>query len=357
MARHELRRRLGLRVLALQLILLVTLGGAAISSAAARVPGCEGGRGHEKLDHPLACRIFSFDGKEIGSRQLAEGLAAASLVLLGEVHDNGWHHAIRAKLISGLRPLGTAMAANDEERHFRGPLVFEHIRDDQKAALAGHNGSLAQFEPAKAAAALPAALEWEKSGWPAATLFAPLFAAAASGRFEIIPGDPARADVRRAAREGLATISETERARLQLDAPLPPALDDALLAELEASHCGLMPKSAFGNMAVAQRYRDAHQAAALVTAVDRAGRAVLLAGNGHVRRDRGVPYYLRRMAPGRKVVAVLFLEVEDEKPAASAYIERDAAGFSIADYVVLTPRVERPDPCVEMKRRFAKPKP
>ena len=37
-----------------------------------------------------------------------------------------------------------------------------------------------------------------------------------------------------------------ELARLKLDQPLEPRLHDALLTELEESHCGMMPKTAFG---------------------------------------------------------------------------------------------------------------
>ena len=71
------------------------------------------------------------------------------------------------------------------------------------------------------------------------------------------------------------------------------ALDDALLTELEASHCGLMPKSAFGGMAVAQRFRDGNMASILADAAPGSGQVVLVAGNGHVRLDRGVPWYLK----------------------------------------------------------------
>ena len=86
------------------------------------------------------------------------------------------------------------------------------------------------------------------------------------------------------------------------------------------------------------------------------GRAILLAGNGHVRSDRGVPYYLRQMAPGKNIATLLFLEVEDGKTDPAAYVERGPDGRPIADYIVLTPRAERPDPCIEMKKRFGAPR-
>ena len=155
---------------------------------------------------------------------------------------------------------------------------------------------------------------------------------------------------------GAAALPEDEQKRLRLEKPLPAKLNDALLDELEASHCGLMPKSAFGNMALAQRYRDAHQAAVLVKAAETHGNAVLLAGNGHVRNDRGVPYYLRQLAPDKKIVSVMLIEVEDGKTEPAAYLPRDPDGKPAVDYMLFTPRAERKDPCAEMREMMAKRK-
>ena len=163
-----------------------------------------------------------------------------------------------------------------------------------------------------------------------------------------------RADVRDVARRGLHALPADTVARLGLDVPLPDPMAAALLDELEASHCGLMPRSAFANMATAQRYRDTHMAASLDAAASRHGAAILFAGNGHVRTDRGVPWDLTRMAPKRKVVVVAFLEVEDGKSDPGGYVLRDPAGAPAADYVVLTPRAERPDPCEAMRAQFKK---
>src|SRR5690606_8492139 len=120
----------------------------------------------------------------------------------------------------------------------------------------------------------------------------------------ILPGHPSRAEVRDVARRGLQALPADTATRLGLDVPLPAPLQSALRDELEASHCGLMPRSAFTNMALAQRYRDANLAASLVSAAIASGSAILFAGNGHVRRDRGVPWDLARMAPERKTLAV-----------------------------------------------------
>ena len=70
-----------------------------------------------------------------------------------------------------------------------------------------------------------------------------------------------------------------------------------LASELAGSHCGALPAYRFPTMSLAQRYTDAHLAEALVKAAEKHGGAFLLAGNGHVRTDRGVPWYLRQLAP------------------------------------------------------------
>lgn len=320
---------------------------------------CEAFKAELARDHALACRTFAADGREISSPELAAKLKDAPLVLLGEVHDNPDHHRVRAELIAAARLQDRN--APDSVGPTRSPaLVFEHIRADQSEALSEplRDFALATMSDAQRLAALHAlerALHWEESGWPPFAVFRPLFETALRKRLPILPGDPPRAEIRRVAREGLAALPEAERQRLKLVDPLPEPLLDALLAELEASHCGLLPRTVFRNMAVAQRYRDAHQAAALVAASGSHSRAILLAGNGHVRTDRGVPYYLRQMAPGTKAVSAMLLEVEDGKVEPAAYVPRSPDGSPAADYIMLTPRVERPDACEEMRKQFAKP--
>jgi uncharacterized iron-regulated protein len=66
---------------------------------------------------------------------------------------------------------------------------------------------------------------------------------------------------------------------------------------------------------------------------------VLIAGNGHVRRDHGVPLWLARQQPAARVVSVGFLEVDAEGRAPSA------AERALYDVVWVTARQPRPDPC------------
>lgn len=259
------------------------------------------------------------------------GHYSRDIVLLGEVHDNIWHHRYRSWLIDKLQTKQT--------------LIFEHIRADQAAALIPFNSGDLTKPTRGSAADLFKALDWDTSGWPDKAMFESLIESALRSGARIAHGDPLRATVRDVAKRGLAALPAEDIARLKLDQPFPPAMQDALLTELEASHCGLMPKTAFTNMALAQRYRDAYLAAQVLAARETGQRVILFAGNGHV-RDSGVPYALSLMRPDVKAAAIQFLEVVEGKNDPRDYIETGMAFF--------TPRAERKNPCEDMRARFGK---
>src|SRR5690606_16803289 len=132
---------------------------------------------------------------------------------------------------------------------------------------------------------------------------------------------PARA-IRDVARSGFSALGPSEQSRLGLDAQLEPPLRAALIAEIEASHCGLLPDTAFAPMALAQQYRDANLADALSGAQETHGAAVLIAGNGHVRADRAVPWHLLRRSAEARSLTVAFEEVDGSETEAAAYVPR-----------------------------------
>lgn len=291
-------------------------------------------------DHPLAGRIYDVKaGAFISPTDYIAALSKATHVLLGEIHDNGDHHRLQGWVVSRLG--GGARA-----------VVFEQFRADQQSIL---NGFMAGLDAAGETTAaqvekLFLATGWARSGWPEKGLYAPLMAAVVSARMAMLAGNPPRQRVMEVARQGLDAISADARGRLLLDRELGAALDEALLEELEASHCGLMPKSAFGNMAKAQRFRDGYMARVMADAAIGEQKSVLIAGNGHVRRDRGVPWYLARMAKaedGGGIAVVGHVEVDPGRSRAADY---SVAGTY--DYIVFTPVAARKDPCEKMRARF-----
>ncbi len=313
--------------------------------------------------HPLCGTVFATGPKQPQSkdscdgdpyvafrREASDALRRGGFVLLGETHDNAEHHRLRGAWLSD--ELATAP---DRARRSRPAAAFEHIRQDQQQGLALFADMSRNGQHLASTANLFRFLKWETSGWPDQSKFQPLFAAVIKNRLTIVPADPSRESVRAITKGGMQALPDAQRKRLGLHVPLDPPLRDALLDELEASHCGLVAKEKFATMADAQRFRDAHQASAIAGATGNGG-AVLFAGNGHVRSDRGVPHYLKALAPGKPVVSVILVEVEAGKTQAEVYMPRSSTGKPAADFLIFTPRVERKDPCIEMREQFSKMK-
>ena len=77
----------------------------------------------------------------------------------------------------------------------------------------------------------------------------------------------------------------------------------------------------------------------------------MIAGNGHVRADRGVPWYLRRARRTARWRCHA-VELDGSGNAPADYVQTGPDGAPTADFVWLTPRAERPDPCEQMRRMF-----
>jgi uncharacterized iron-regulated protein len=293
-------------------------------------------------EHPLAGRILDVGaGRLIEPEAYLAALSKAAHVALGEIHDNADHHRLQAWVVQRLG--GGAHA-----------VVFEHFRADQQeildAFVSGLEGAGAKGDDPVEKLFL--VTNWADSGWPDKAIYAPLMRAVIDGRLPLLAGNPPRRRVMEVARGGLDAISSDAQRRLLLDRELGSGLGDALLDELEASHCGLMPKSAFVNMAAAQRFKDGFMARVMSDAAVAGQGTILIAGNGHVRLDRGVPWYLERMRPegaSQGIAAVAHVEVDPKRLDAQQYVE--AGAYS---YIVFTPIAERADPCEEMRKRFKK---
>lgn len=235
-------------------------------------------------------------------------LRAADIVLLGEVHDNPAHHAEQAARVAALLPTA---------------LVFEMLTMEQAARVT---------DDLRADAALLAdVLGWADSGWPDFALYHPIFTAAPGAR--IYGAAVPRAVARAALQTGVAAhFGLADADRFGLSAPLPEAEQAAREGFQQTAHCGAMPEAMLPAMVDLQRLRDAELARVALRALDETGGPVaVITGNGHARRDGGVPVYLLAARPGLSLhvlgqseagqIAGLFDEVADAAP------------------------VDRPDPC------------
>ena len=80
------------------------------------------------------------------------------------------------------------------------------------------------------------------------------------------------------------------------------------------AHCDALPEDMLPGMVAVQRLRDAVLARAVVRAMDDTGGPVaVITGNGHARRDWGMPAMLARAAPDLDVWVLG--QTEEDQPA------------------------------------------
>ena len=288
------------------------------------------------VDHPLVGRIVALDSnRDLTPQQLIAELAKARYVLLGETHDNADHHRLQAWVIAELAAKGRRPA-----------VVMEMIRENQAPALSAYMSG-----GAPDAAGLGKVLNWDSGGWPDWAIYQPIAAVVLRTGLSLHAGDAAQPVMRKVGREGYGVLPKGKIARLGLDQSQDSALEEALRAELYESHCQLMPKKALAPAARVQHFRDAKLADAMISANQSDG-AVLIAGGGHVRTDRAVPWYLTKRAPEAIISSLIILEAYPDAAMLNDLLPLDPSGRPAADYVWVTPRAERSDPCEQLKEQF-----
>jgi uncharacterized iron-regulated protein len=259
-------------------------------------------------------------GAPITTPDLLRRLGSADIVLLGELHDNPYHHRVRGMLI-------TALATEHPA------IVFEQFTASEKPILPPSPGETRE--------AWLDANGFDRTGWRW-PLHAPVVEAAlASGR-AIWGSNVSREALRSVVREG-AGAAPPEFRRLMEQSPMDSAARAALDQDLIEGHCGQLPETMIPGMRAAQEVRDASMTWALVAA-GAAGPAWLIAGNGHVRSDIAVPRMLRNAAPGKRVLVVGLLE-RGKDGALPDQSERQRY-----DLVIVTPPTAREDPCAGLRR-------
>jgi uncharacterized iron-regulated protein len=285
-------------------------------------------------DHPLTGRIWNVAAERfLDEPALIARLVGARFALLGEKHDHPDHHRLQARVLRALIDAGRRPA-----------VAFEMLTPDQTPALARHLAA-----SPRDAAGLGDAVGWKDSGWPAWSMYQPIAQAALDAGLPIVAANVPTATAR-ALMTGAAAAPPALAARFGLDRALAPEVEAAMAAEMRDAHCGHADSRMVASMITAQRVRDATMAAALLDTG--AGGAVLIAGTGHARTDRGVPAYLRVAQPAAPIVSVAFLEVRADAPAPGDYAARLGAARLPFDFAWFTPRVDDVDPCETFRREL-----
>ncbi len=312
---------------------LVVLVAAALSgcTGAPQAPAGEQWVSPLHRDHPLAGRTWRpSDQRFVTEAAVNEAVRVADFVLIGEKHNNADHHRHQARLLRTLLRQGRRPA-----------IVFEMLTEDQQAPLdaylAGDPGD---------AAGLGEAVGWEQRGWPAWAMYRPIADAALARNAPLLAGGLNRKTTRAIASQGVDALGSDRVQMLQLDQPVGGAMRAAIRAEIHESHCRQLPERMLDPMVTVTLAKDAAMAEAMIRgrALPGADGAVLIAGTGHVRHDRGVAWHLRRLVPAARIVAIGLVEVVPD--------EFDPADYAAAfggelpfDFVWFAPRVDDDDPC------------
>ncbi len=256
----------------------------------------------------LADVIELATGKESSEQELSERLRAADIVLLGELHDNRRHHDLRGQLIARFAGEGRTVVA--EHLPQGGPVSFaSDTRDDLVAA---------GFDPAG----------WD---WPA---HEKLYDQIRASGTPLVGGNLPKDQARQIFMQGVNSLPD-RMAQTYEKSRLDAAAEKALDRDLIDGHCGKLPDRYLLRMRFAQRMTDIALAHALLDHKP----AVLVAGNGHVRKDYGVPQVIGAVAPELRQISIGFVERSGD----SRELIQSLAGQY--DFLWLTERAERKDPC------------
>lgn len=248
-------------------------------------------------------------GQTLSPQQLLSRLAEAERLLVGEQHDNPDHHALQLWLSREL-----------SKRRAQGSVLMEMLNRDQQAKVdqaqaAVHEGQV-MADPFDA-------LAWQP-GWDW-SLYGPLVLHQLRQPYPLLAANLDRAEIMQIYRQ---------RPLLQGERSSAAGVQERLLSDIRASHCGLLPDSQLPAMLAVQQQRDRRMAETLLAAPQP---SLLLAGAFHVRKDLGVPLHLIDLG-ARNATAVLIL----------AEVGR-SVDASMADYVWYTAAQPEQDHCAKLR--------
>ncbi|KQZ42411.1 ChaN family lipoprotein [Duganella sp. Root1480D1] len=209
------------------------------------------------------------------------------VLLLGEVHDNKEGHKLRfedlrQRVEAGWRP---AIAMEQFDRESQGLLD-----EAQKGCL-------------DASCVINV---MNKKGWDW-QLYHPIIQLALSNHLPLVAVNLSRNDASKVVRDGVASSFDAATvAAYKLKDPLPADLRRGQEKAIQEGHCNMAPDMMLPGMVNAQVARDIWMAKLIRQQQPRD--VVLIAGNGHVRKDIGVPRWLNAIEPRLNVRTIGFIE-------------------------------------------------
>ena len=264
--------------------------------------------------------IFEYETKnQINVQDLIAAIHNADIILLGEIHDNLFQHKARADLISKI-----------QSKEFA--IVSEHLVFGSKITYTG--SLLEDLET----------IGFNKKAWSWPT-HEVLYKKFEELSLPVFGGNLSEKDINNIYSERGFSQSDTIDPIVKRSA-LDSQSKDKLLNDLVVGHCGVVEEGLLSFMFKVQRFRDA----SLAYIASKVAPAIVIAGNGHVRRDYGVPQIIKKMNPNSNVISITFLEI-DKLSEMTASLIKKLFKDEDTDYIWLTEPVSRVDPCEKLRGR------
>ncbi|MBC5790683.1 ChaN family lipoprotein [Providencia sp. JUb39] len=243
----------------------------------------------QQLDPQLtqAGKIIDLDsGKSITPQQLIQELAASPRVIVGEKHDNIYHHQIEqwvAQEMQQIRP--------------QGAVLLEMLTPDQQSRVNNVQKQM-QGNPYIRDEKLQEILHWN-SGWPWAQ-YGELVKYLLAQPSPVLAANINRDAVLKAY-DNPPTITGTHSTQ--------PVIQELISETIKRSHNGELDDKQAKKMLVIQQLRDRAMAQGLL---DAPAPALLFAGGYHATRAIGVPLHMLDLAPDEPLKVLIISEQGEE---------------------------------------------
>ena len=256
---------------------------------------------------------------QINVENLIATIHDGDIILLGETYDNLFQHRARADLISKI-----------QVKEFT--IVSEHLVSGNEITYSGR--LLEDLETI--------GFNKEAWSWPVHEV---LYKKFEELRLPIFGGNLSQEDINNIYVGKRFSQSDTLTPIVKRSA-LDSQSKDKLLNDLVLGHCGVVEEDLLSFMFKVQRLRDA----SLAYIASKVAPAIVIAGNGHVRRDYGVPQILEKINPNGNIISIAFLEIDKLSKMTDNLIKKLFKDAN-TDYIWLTEAVLRLDPCEKLRGR------
>ncbi|MDR0219098.1 MAG: ChaN family lipoprotein [Enterobacteriaceae bacterium] len=221
-------------------------------------------------------------GKAITPDELLEQLASYPRIVVGEKHDNPYHHQIELWLVQQL-----------EQKRPHGAVLLEMINPDQQEKV-NKVKSWLQGNPIVRDERIKNLLAWQQ-GWPW-ELYGRLAVELVKAPYPLLAANLNRSEIDQAYKNHLAgdkTSIVSDEIKKQID------------ATIKNSHGGNIDEARLSAMSKIQQLRDRRMAEQLMKAPSP---AVLFAGGYHAVKIMGVPQHVKKIAPDTRLAVLVIAE-------------------------------------------------